>query len=224
MSVSENGWPASRNPDEIGVKPFTVAGRSFPGGVKGGDVAAIMKYLVAQYHLRVESLYRGDTDKDDWGWNYRPIGGSSTLSNHSSGTAVDVNATTNQQGTGYSHTYAQVQTIRTILKECGGVVRWGGDFSRSDPMHFEICKTPAEVRRAVAYRRSLPWFTRDLIPVGDPDEWQHGGDVYHVQARLGVRRTYKYDVNTVNAVKMFQKRLLLTPNGKVTRGLAYFIG
>lgn len=221
---SYNGWPASKDPATIGVKPFTFAGHRFPGGVKAGDVATLFRYFLAQYHTRVENLGYYSAG-DEWGYSFRQNRNADNLSCHSSGTAIDVNATRHPNGRANTLTYAQVTELRKILRECGGVIRWGGDFSGTkDEMHYEIAKTAADVKRIVVYRRSLPWFTRDLIPVGDPAKWQHGDDIVHVQARLKVRRTGRYDVATVDAVKRFQRKLGLTANGKVTRALAFYLG
>lgn len=224
MITSYNGWPASPDPAEIGVKPFTFAGYDFPAGVKAGDVAVLFRYFLAQYHTRVESLayYSGG---DEWGFAYRQNRNAANLSCHASGTAIDVNATRHPNGKANTLTAAQVAELRRVLKECGGAIRWGGDFSGTkDEMHYEVCKTPEEVRRVVNYRRALPWFCRDLIPTADPDAYLEGGDVHHVQARLRVKRTFLYDDATVDAVKRFQRKLGLTANGKVTRGLAFYIG
>lgn len=228
MGTSQNGWPASRDPSSISVKPFTVAGRSFPGGVKAGSVATVLRYVASQYHLRVESLYYGSTDKDDWGYSYRRIGGSSVLSNHSSGTAIDVNATTNAQGSGFSHTYAQVKVIRAILREVGGVVVWGGDFRHSDPMHFEIKGSGAAVKAVAARLVSPPWYRHELYVNGsDPAKWFRGEDVKVVQRRLGFTGTAVdgvYGPVTRDAVKQAQRRLALTVSGRVGKGMAFFIG
>ena len=226
MLTSQNGWPASSDPAAIGVKPFVVAGRDFPGGVKAGPVATVLRYVVANFHCRVESLYYGDVDKDDWGWSYRPIRGQTTgLSNHAAGCAVDVNATTNQRGktAAQTFTYAQQRTIHAILREAGGVVRWGGDYQHAvpDTMHFEVIGTPAQVA-AVAKRLLNPaWFTRDL-KVG-----MRGEDVKVVQRRLGFTGRAVDGVfgpRTMGAVNAFRGRLLLSENGTVNKALAYYIG
>lgn len=228
MTTSQNGWPASPDPSAIGIKPFVVAGRSFPGGVKGGAVATVLRYTAAQYHLRVESLYYGDTDKDDWGYFFRHIAGSSVITNHGSGTAIDVNATTNPQGVAHSHTYAQELTIRAILRECGGAVHWGRDFPRPDPMHFEIHGGSAAVS-AVARRLVSPsWFHRDLYLTGsDKSKWMRGDDIKMVQRRLGFTgRSIDgvYGPVTRNAVIAMEARLVIPKTGKVTKSRAFYIG
>lgn len=214
MTRTENGWPVL-SPTSSLIAPFVVAGRSFPGGVRSGPVADVLRYVVANYHVRVESLYYGDVDKDDWGYSNRPP------SNHASATAVDVNATTNPQGVEHSHTYAQEQTIRAILREAGGVVRWGRDFSnKPDPMHFDLepGTTLTQIAAVAKKLRNPAWFKRDL------KAGMTGDDVKMVQRRLRVRITGKMDSTTVYAVNMFRRRLGFAENGLVNRDLAYYLG
>lgn len=145
---SQNGWTASPDRADIGVRPFSVAGIEFPGGVRGGGVAMVLTYLVSAFHTRVEPLVAGWC----WGYAYRPIVGSQTVSNHASGTAVDINAPRHPLGVKNTFTPAKVKAIRAILRELEGVVRWGGDYSgRVDEMHFEITGTLADVDRVAAH-------------------------------------------------------------------------
>src|SRR5690606_27057234 len=76
---------------------------------------------------------------DDWGYAERPIRGSSVISNHASGTAIDLNATKHPLGASGTFTSTQVTRIREILAVTRNHVRWGGDYTgRKDEMHFEI--------------------------------------------------------------------------------------
>ena len=112
-------------------------------GVRTGDVYTVLRYVAVQVNSTVEALYSPGC----WGHNYREISGSTTLSNHASGTAIDVNAPDHPLGASGTFTSAQVSAIRTILTRCNGVVRWGGDYSgRKDEMHFEINVGPGDSR------------------------------------------------------------------------------
>lgn len=226
MLHTPNGWPASENPSEIGINPdFQVAGRSFPGGVKSGPAGVCIKYAIVQLHLRVESLYYGPVDKDDWAYSFRRNKNNpSILSEHSGGTAFDFNAEQHPNGVRNTFSSTQVYEIRRILKEVP-VFRWGGDFSTTkDEQHFEIIEDLATVT-AVSKRLLSPrWYVRDLIPVGDTAEWQHGADVLALQKRLKVTATGKYDVRTVDAVKRTRARLALPVSGRVTKDFAFYIG
>jgi hypothetical protein len=67
-------------------------------------------------------MVRGSTDK---------------LSCHSSGTAIDLNATKHILGNVGTFPAEKVPMIRALAKKYG--LKWGGDFkSRADEMHFEI--------------------------------------------------------------------------------------
>lgn len=136
MASSQNGWPASPSKGEIGINSsFAPCGVTFPGGVKSGDVETVLGYVAEQFNARVEGLIAGWC----WGYTYKEISGSSSLSNHSSGTALDINAPNHGYGASGTFTSGQVSQIRAILNEVSPAVRWGGDYSGTkDEMHFEI--------------------------------------------------------------------------------------
>ena len=149
MTTSYNGWPASTDKASIGVdKNFAVHDVAFPGGVKAGDVAVVLAYVMEQFHLRVEPLVAGWC----WGYNYRQNRNADNLSCHSSATAVDANAPRHPNGKRGTFNPVQVGEIRLILHEVSPAVKWGGDFRGTpDEMHFEIAGNAAVVK-AVADR------------------------------------------------------------------------
>lgn len=157
MPTSQNGWPASSDKASIGVNSgFAPCGVTFPGGCKGGDVETVLGYLATQFHLRVEPLVPGW----NWGYTYKEISGSSTLSNHASATALDTNAPDHGYGGSGTFTSAQVSAIRAILAEVSPAVRWGGDYSGTkDEMHWEInanSSTVADVARRLGGGGTTP--------------------------------------------------------------------
>ena len=146
MTTSYNGWTAGTR-DQAGVVVRTVPGTSvaLPVSVAAADV---LVWVADQFNRKVEPL-RPDWC---WGWANRTVRGSTTVvSNHASGTAIDLNAPKHPRGTANTFTPAQVQVIRAILEQAK-VVTWGGDYKRSpiDEMHFEISTgvTPDEARQA----------------------------------------------------------------------------
>lgn len=144
--VSQNGWSAGNL--AVIDRGFNFKGATFPGGVRSGDVEKVLGYVVAQLDARVEKVHPGWC----WGYFYRQVRGASSVSNHSSGTAVDYNAPAHPMGSNAHAGFStqQVAEIHKILAECSGVVRWGGDYTsaRKDPMHFEIVGSPAAVAAA----------------------------------------------------------------------------
>ena len=139
MAVSQNGWPASRNLNLTKVK----VGKA-QVSVLSGDVATIFAYLLGQFHAHVEPLKKATCG----GFNYRVIEEGKDLSNHASGTAVDLNWGDHAMGKKNTFTDAQVAEIRKILNHLEGVIRWGGDYrNRKDDMHFEIVADAKKVAK-----------------------------------------------------------------------------
>jgi hypothetical protein len=100
--------------------------------------AAIFADLAARYHATVEPLIWPGC----WGYALRPIKGSDTYSNHSSGTAVDLCAPAHPQGVPVAKTFtrAQIAAVRALVDRYHGVITWGGEWKLpdTDGMHFEI--------------------------------------------------------------------------------------
>ena len=110
----------------------------------------VLGYVAGRVDREVERLVSGWC----WGHAYRPIRGASTLSNHASGTAIDVNAPRHPLGSSGTFSATQRARIHAILADCNGVVRWGGDYSgRKDEMHFEINVRPGDARLAALAAR-----------------------------------------------------------------------
>lgn len=91
-----------------------------------------------------EVVARGLADElhpDEYAGCYYPrfIAGSTTLSNHSFGLAMDFNTPGNQRGT----VGEMDRTVVSIFKKWG--FAWGGDWGYTDPMHFELSQV-VEVR------------------------------------------------------------------------------
>jgi len=145
MANSQNGWRVDRTGDEQDRAPL-VRNVTVPNGVRKGDVAVVFRWLARQYDARVERLIPGWC----WGWFVKQIEGSNTISNHASGTAVDFNAPDNPMGSGTtarSLTPVQIRECHQLEEESFGVLRWGGDFGRNDPMHWEIVASEGKVKR-----------------------------------------------------------------------------
>lgn len=72
------------------------------------------------------------------------------MSNHASGTAIDLNATIHPLGSTGTFSDEQIARLRDLLDELAPVLAWGGDFERPDEMHFEIVGTPEQVAEVAA--------------------------------------------------------------------------
>jgi hypothetical protein len=140
MATAQNGWPVVEA-DQMDKGPI-FGNVSAPNGVLKGDVAVVFRWLAGQYNKRVEPLVAGTC----WGYDKRKIEGSDQWSTHAAGCGLDLNADQHNMGDTPSHSFsqAQIDTCHTLESESAGTLRWGGDFSRPDGMHWEIIGTPAQ--------------------------------------------------------------------------------
>ena len=141
--TSPNGWPASEDRKAIGIQSFAIPGTSLKIAC-AKDVASILVPFCKEFHELVEPIDQGQLD--DWGFAFRMTRGSGKiLSNHSSGTAVDLNATKHSLGKSNTFTKEQTNTIQLLIVKYG--LAWGGNYKkRKDEMHFEIAMTKAQVQ------------------------------------------------------------------------------
>lgn len=178
---SQNGWLVVTN-KQLNNNNFPGTGANPAPGVLIGGVATVLHYVGQQFDDRVEPL----TDGWCWGYANRNVIGGSDISNHASGTAIDLNAPKHPLGKSGTFSAAQVEAIRQILAECGGVVRWGGDYSgRKDEMHFEIiadARTVAEVALRLSDGGSAPAPTP---PVQKHYETVRAGKTYNIRTEAG---------------------------------------
>lgn len=215
MPVSQNGWSAN---DRSVIETYVV-GNGIKVALREGDAGFVLQHFANWFdaNIRDIDLNYNNGDLDDWGYAERPIRGGSDLSNHASGTAIDINATQWPLGSAPSKylTAAEVAKVRAQLKFYDGVIRWGGDYTgRKDPMHFEINSDAASVARVAAkIRGEVAQPAPAPAPSGDPD-------VRWIQERLnywgwnlvvdGVR-----GIKTTTAIREFQKAKRLASDGIV---------
>ncbi len=147
METSANGWPASADPEAIDIVRKRVPGTDLKLRV-AKPVAPLLIGFAADFHKLVEPIDETKT-LDDWGWCYRKVRGSQTVvSNHSSGTAIDLNATQHPLGAVDTFTAEQVQVINRLCRKYG--LRWGGNYrNRKDEMHFEIALNATQVETII---------------------------------------------------------------------------
>ena len=144
--TSYNGYPASKDPQEIGIKSYSVDGTALR--LRCADsVGPLLAAFAADFHKLIEPIDGGTLD--DWGYAFRMVRGSTDrLSCHSSGTAIDLNATKHPLGKYDTFPAEKVPMIRALAKKYG--LKWGGDFkSRPDDMHFEVNVTPAKAKELI---------------------------------------------------------------------------
>ena len=135
MLTSYNGWPASKDQAEIGVKSFKVEGSAIKLRCAEA-VAPLLTGFAAEFHALIEPLDVGGGD--DWGYAYRDVRGvPGKLSNHASGSAIDLNSSRHKLGQVGTFEATKVPMLRALAHKYG--LTWGGDYkNRKDEMHFEI--------------------------------------------------------------------------------------
>jgi hypothetical protein len=146
---SQNGWPASSNPSVVNVRTFEVP-------LSAGTLKIPMRAEVAPRFIEMLKWWDRNIEpvmvkplEGTWGYAYRTIRGyTTTLSNHASGTAIDINAPKHELGDEGTIAPEKVGPLRAKAAELG--LRWGGDYrGRKDEMHFEVITAPPP--EAVAY-------------------------------------------------------------------------
>jgi hypothetical protein len=159
MPTSQNGWLALTNSGSPLLHLWIIPGKRVASRIlmRNGSAGFLLAHLALCFDSKVEVL--AEPVLDDWGYAYRPVRGyANDLSNHASGTAVDLNATDHPLGREDTFTADEEATIERFLKRYSGCIRWGGDYrGRKDEMHFEIdrdlsaCETVA--RQLIDSRR-----------------------------------------------------------------------
>ena len=139
--TSYNGWTASKDQAEIGIKSYAIPGTQLK--IRCAEaVAPLIVGFCKEFNELIEPLDGGQLE---WGYNFRFIRGSvDRLSNHASGTAVDLNSRLHVLGKIGTFPTEKVPMIRALAKKYG--LFWGGDYkNRPDEMHFEINVSPKKV-------------------------------------------------------------------------------
>ena len=135
MLTSYNGWPASKDPEEIGIKSYPVPGTNRKLRCAEA-VAPLLIGFAAEFHALIEPINEGGLD--EWGYAFRMVRGTTDkLSCHSSGTAIDLNATKHPLAAVGTFPAEKVPMLKALAKKYR--LAWGGEWTRPDEMHFEVC-------------------------------------------------------------------------------------
>lgn len=152
MALSQNGYPVLDG-DTGGRAPrlrswqIPTVNRKLK--LRDGAAGFLLVHLAMWFDQKIERLDAKE-QYDDWAWAQRPIRGSTIISNHASGTAMDLNATKHPMGVSTSKTFSsgEIHQIHRRLDFYSDCIRWGGDYAgRPDAMHFEIDKALAACER-----------------------------------------------------------------------------
>ncbi len=144
--TSPNGWPASEDRKAIGIEAFVVPGTKIKLACAKA-VAPLLVNFAKEFHESVEPIDQGQLD--DWGYAFRMTRGSDrVLSNHSSGSAIDLNAIRHPLGKPNTFNKDQCNIICLLITKYG--LAWGGNYKRrKDDMHFEIALNQEQVKNKI---------------------------------------------------------------------------
>jgi len=164
MPTSINGWPVLDNPawgdPRLATKPIPACPTRKLTMNK--DVLPLFLAFASDYHREIAPLDTGALD--DWSYDYRIARASGSWSDHSSGTAIDLNAS-KEGGLGYGPLAWWKQGKRALtarrLKRRYKVLMWGGakdlggDYylaNDTDWMHWALKPgtTPGQVQAVIA--------------------------------------------------------------------------
>lgn len=156
MATSQNGWPAlERSSDKLHLWKVPGTNRHFL--LRNGSAGFLLAHFILWYHEAIHRLDAPGSVWDEWAWAWRPVRGqNSGLSNHASGTAVDLNATNYPLGTALMANWRRLKILVRIAW-FRGTIRWGGQYEgRKDQMHFEIDKPMGAVERRARRLMNTP--------------------------------------------------------------------
>lgn len=170
---SQNGWPAYES-----TKPFVrKVACGFGFWAANADMAVVLAEFVSRFDIEVEEI-TGPV-LDDWSYNYRTIRDQVTgLSNHSSATAIDLNALKHPRGVKNTFSGEQqraMHRIRDSITDNAGrpVLRLGMDYSGTvDDMHVEADAGPARIKQAADKLRrrdeeAMELTKQNLLDIGE---------------------------------------------------------
>lgn len=159
MATSQNGWPALST-DSSKLYTWVIPARNghFKIRMRNGSAGFLLAFFALWFSEVIEKV-AGKT-LDDWGYAYRPVRSSTDLSNHASGTAIDLNSLRHVLGRVGTFAAWQVRRIHRFLQgRMKGCLRWGGDYQfRKDEMHVEVVQTMLVVERRA--RWLMKWTRR----------------------------------------------------------------
>ncbi|MFV2112704.1 hypothetical protein ACFHW0_10255 [Micromonospora sp. LOL_025] len=144
-AATQNGWPVIGSDRASRLR---VEGANATVALLPGTTAAVLLHVARRFHYEVDSIETINGHRSD-----RRVA-AAYESNYLSGTAIELLPGRFPAGARDGLFPHELATVRDILAECEGVVRWGGDH-RTLPKegHFQIDVRPGDGRlRRVAVR------------------------------------------------------------------------
>ena len=237
MSISLNGWPGISSSNSSLLATGVVPGTQKKVTLQR-DVLPLFLAFLSDWHRTVHTIeYAGALGPD--GWEYREARTGAGLSNHASGTAVDVTYDWLKADHARHMSTAEIAAVHHLLdkyKTSAGkrVFGWGGDWQVGkfcDEMHTELIQSwspgslgsnasLSDVRNVILRLGIQPDGTFNTAapkPPAFPGSFTTGAKGPHVKAiQIGLRITADGDFGpqTFAAVSAYQRKhplLLLVP-------------
>lgn len=147
MSIAQNGWTGISSSTSPLLHDWNIPCK---GGIRTvplhrGSAGFLLCHFAMWWDDTIDPVMGGIYD--EWGWNFRYIGSSTTLSNHAPGTALDIDAAQFPQGR-YNLTANQRALIKRRMSFFKGNLAHGAFYRTTvDEMHAEVAKPMADVQR-----------------------------------------------------------------------------
>jgi hypothetical protein len=157
MATSQNGWPVAETSGSNLLHSWVIPGTGRKLLMRKGSAGFLLTFWCLWFHEKIERI--DNKVLDDWGWNFRPIRGSTSgFSNHASGTACDLNAPAHWLGKRGTFASWQYVKMRWCLRvRFRGTLRHGIDYqNRADEMHVEIDKPLSAVEKRARAMMDTP--------------------------------------------------------------------
>jgi hypothetical protein len=138
---SQNGWAVVESADDPRLDVWTIpaSNGTFRIRLRRGVAGLLLAHFILWFAETIQAVI--GKQLDDWGWSpLRNVrGGSTDISNHCSGTAVDLNSMQHPLAARGTFARWQYVKIRARLLLYAGCIRSGIDYqNRADEMHHEV--------------------------------------------------------------------------------------
>lgn len=147
MATAQNGWVGieSASSPLLHVWRIPCKGGIREVPLRRGSAGFLLCHFAMWWDDTISPVMGGIFD--EWGWDFRYIGNSDTLSNHAPGTALDIDATEYPQGR-YNLTQHQRSLIARRMSFFKGTLAHGAFYRTTvDEMHVEIAEPMESVQR-----------------------------------------------------------------------------
>lgn len=150
MALTIHGWPVLKDWSDQRLRQFKIPGTTRNMTLRG-DVGPYLVAFASEYHKLIAPLDKGTFD--DWSYTVPRLGrASSSISDHSGGVAIDLNATkegaqSQSNVTWWKHPVRAARLAR--LRRKYHLLEWGGSYTKFyDPMHwtFKYGVSPTQVK------------------------------------------------------------------------------